>query len=485
MKQIRVRFAPSPTGHLHIGGARTALFNYLFARKYNGKFILRIEDTDLVRSSVESERVIVNDLRWLGIYWDEGVDAGGQYGPYRSTERVNLYDKYVKKLIDEGKAYYCYCTEQELDAQRKQLEDKGQMPRYLGDCRNLSDEQRKRFEAEGRKPAIRFKVPNDQVITVKDMVRGDVHFESNGIGDFIIVKSDGIPVYNFAVVIDDHLMEISHIIRGEEHLSNTPRQILIYDALGFDKPEFAHVSLILGKDRSKMSKRHGSTWVEQYRDAGYLPEAVINYLALLGWSSKTEQEIFSMTELEELFSIDAVSKNPAVFDIDKLNWINSQYIKNTPVEKLVSLSMPHLETAGFIDKDTNQNDAETLKKIIEAVRDELSYMGEIPSKTGIFFNDDIVFENDEARAVMKGEQVPMLLEAFAKKVESAHAIDELFAADIFRMLKNETGLKGKDLFMPIRVALTGQTHGPEMVEIIPILGRERIFRRLSNIKLNT
>lgn len=485
MKQIRVRFAPSPTGHLHIGGARTALFNYLFARKYNGKFILRIEDTDLVRSSVESERVIVNDLRWLGIYWDEGVDAGGQYGPYRSTERVDLYDKYVKKLIDEGKAYYCYCTEQELDAQRKQLEDKGQMPRYLGDCRNLSDEQRKRFEAEGRKPAIRFKVPNDQVITVKDMVRGDVHFESNGIGDFIIVKSDGIPVYNFAVVIDDHLMEISHIIRGEEHLSNTPRQILIYDALGFDKPEFAHVSLILGKDRSKMSKRHGSTWVEQYRDAGYLPEAVINYLALLGWSSKTEQEIFSMAELEELFSIDAVSKNPAVFDIDKLNWINSQYIKNTPVEKLVSLSMPHLETAGFIDKDTNQNDAETLKKIIEAVRDELSYMGEIPSKTGIFFNDDIVFENDEARAVMKGEQVPMLLEAFAKKVESAHAIDELFAADIFRMLKNETGLKGKDLFMPIRVALTGQTHGPEMVEIIPILGRERIFRRLSNIKLNT
>lgn len=478
MNPVRVRFAPSPTGHLHIGGARTALFNYLFAKRHGGTFILRIEDTDLARSSYESERVIIDDLHWLGITWDEGVDAGGPHGPYRSTERTHIYKPYIDKLLREGKAYHCYCTPEELEEQRKQLEARGEMPRYMGNCRNLTDERKKALEAEGRKPAIRFRVPENRRIVVNDLVRGEVEFDSSGIGDFIIVKSDGIPVYNFAVVVDDHLMEITHVIRGEEHLSNTPNQILIYDALGFEKPEFAHVSLILGKDRKKMSKRHGSTWVEQYRDAGYLPEAVVNYLVLLGWSSKTEQEIFSMAELETLFSLEAVSKNPAVFDIDKLNWLNAQYIKNTPTEKIAELAVPYLKKAGFIGDDMDGSRSEWLKAVVKTVQDELSYVGEIADKVTVFLDDKVEPENEEAAAVLKEPHVPGLLEIFTRKVGEAEKIDEDFARSVFKEIQSESGIKGKSLFMPIRVALTGKTHGPEMVEIIPILGREGIMKRL-------
>lgn len=477
MKPVRVRFAPSPTGHLHIGGARTALFNYLFAKRHGGTFVLRIEDTDLTRSSYESERVIIDDLHWLGITWDEGVDVGGPHGPYRSAERMHIYKPYVDKLLREGKAYYCYCTPEELDKQRKALEAKGEMPRYLGNCRELSEQQQKAFEAEGRKPTIRFRVPENCHIVVNDLVRGKVEFDSNGIGDFIIVKSDGMPVYNFAVVIDDYLMEITHVIRGEEHLSNTPNQILIYDAMGFTKPEFAHVSLILGKDRKKMSKRHGSTWVEQYRDAGYLPEAVVNYLALLGWSSKTEQEIFSMSELESLFSIEAVSKNPAVFDIDKLNWVNSQYIKITPIEKVTELAMPHLKKAGLIGENIDDGKFEWLKAVVKTVHDELSYIEEVADKVKVLFDDDVVPE-EEALAVLKEPHVSGLLEVFERKVIESEKIDEDFARSVFKEIQNETGIKGKSLFMPIRVALTGKTHGPEMVEILPILGKDGILMRL-------
>ena len=325
--EIRVRFAPSPTGPFHIGGARSALFNWLFARKMGGKLVLRIEDTDLERSSRESEENIKAALKWLGLNWDEGIDVGGEYGPYRQTERLELYKKYTDQLLAEGKAYYCYCTDEELEAERQALSAKGQMPRYMGKCRNLTSEQIEQYEAEGRKPTVRFRVPADQQILVRDMVRGDVVFDSNGIGDFVIVKSDGIPTYNYAVVIDDALMKISHVIRAEEHLSNTPRQCLIYDALGFTQPTFGHISLILGKDRTKMSKRHGATSVDQYRQLGYLPEGIDNFLALLGWAPNSEQEIFSMEELIQAFSMEHVAKNPAVFEIDKLNWITQLYMR--------------------------------------------------------------------------------------------------------------------------------------------------------------
>lgn len=477
MGNIKVRFAPSPTGHLHIGGARTALFNYLFAKKMGGKFLLRIEDTDLARSSFESEQVIINDLKWLGIEWDEGIGVGGEHGPYRSTERIDIYKPYIDKLVNEGKAYYCYCTSEELEAERQELLAKGETPRYMGKCRCLTEEQRKTFETGGRKPSIRFKVPEDKIVQVDDQVRGLVEFESNGIGDFIIVKSDGIPVYNFAVVIDDHLMEISHVIRAEEHLSNTPRQILVYEALGFETPKFAHVSLILGSDRTKMSKRHGSTWVEQYRDAGYLPEAIVNFLALLGWSPGEEREIFSLEELIERFSLERVSKNPAVFDIDKLNWMNGQYIKNTSTERITGLAIPHLIEKGYLKEDVNLN-KDWINKVVKTVQDELSFVGEITEKIDIFFDDNVTPKDPEAEDVMKLDHVPDLLKVFRQKVESAVQIDEDFTRGVFKEIQKETGIKGKNLFMPIRVALTGQTHGPELVEIIPILGKEKLIKRL-------
>ena len=476
MENTKVRFAPSPTGHLHIGGARTALFNYLFAKKMGGVFLLRIEDTDLARSTLESEQVIVNDLKWLGINWDEGIEIGGDKGPYRSTERVDIYKTYIDKLIAESKAYYCYCTQEELEAERQELLEKDEMPRYMGKCSCLTQEQKTELEAQGRKPSIRFKVPENYTIKVNDQVRGLVEFDSNGMGDFIIIKSDGIPVYNFAVTIDDHLMDITHVVRAEEHLSNTPRQILIYEALGFNIPKFAHVSLILGSDRTKMSKRHGSTWVEQYREAGYFPEAIVNFLALLGWSPGDEREIFSLEELVSEFSLERVSKNPAVFDIDKLNWMNGQYIKNSPTRRITELAIPHLKQKGYWSPEM---DMEWLDKVVKTVQDELSFVGEIANKVGIFFEDDVKPKDLEAQEMMNMEHVSQLLKVFAKKIEEAEKVDEEFAKGVFKEIQKETGIKGKNLFMPIRIALTGQMHGPELYEIIPILDKDKILKRLS------
>ncbi|MDQ2086431.1 glutamate--tRNA ligase [Herbivorax sp. ANBcel31] len=480
---IKVRFAPSPTGHLHIGGARTALFNYLFAKRNNGKFLVRIEDTDLARSSTESEQVIINDLKWLGINWDEGIDSGGENGPYRSTERREIYKKYIDRLLEEDKAYYCYCTQEELEEERKLLEQKNSdMLGYSGKCRNLTEDDIKRYEKEGRKPTIRLKVPKDEIIKIDDKVRGHVEFDSNGVGDFIIVKSDGIPVYNFAVTIDDYLMGITHVIRAEEHLSNTPRQILIYDALGLEKPQFAHVSLILGHDRTKMSKRHGATWVEQYRDLGYLPEAIVNFLALMGWSPETEEEFFTIDELISQFSLDRVSKNPAVFDNEKLNWMNSQYIKEASLERITDMAVPHLKKAELIDEDIDQKTYEWIKKMVKSVKHSLEYVGQIGEKVSVFFDDEISPEDEKTLEILKGEQVPQLMDALILKVNEAEVIDEEFGNNIFKVIKKETGIKGKNLFMPIRVMLTGQMHGPELFDIIPVLGREKIVKRVNWIR---
>lgn len=481
--EVRTRFAPSPTGHLHIGGARTALFNYLFAKRYGGKFILRIEDTDLERSSIESEKVIIESLRWLGIEWDEGVEVGGPYGPYRSTERVDIYKKYVDVLFEKGYAYYCYCTEEELEAQRQELLSKGQMPRYLGKCRNLTEDQKRRFEQEGRKPTVRFKVPEGVKIVVHDLVRGDVEFMSDDIGDFVIVKSDGIPTYNFAVVIDDHLMKISHVIRGEEHLSNTPRQILIYNALGFELPQFAHVSLILGKDRTKMSKRHGSTWVEQYKEQGYLKEGLINFLALLGWSPPEDKEIFDMEYLIENFSLERVSKNPAIFDIDKLNYINSQHIKLKSLDELTQMCIPYFIEAGYINEDEAKSKFEWLKKIVKSVYEGLDYLSQIKDRVDIFFNNEIKIEEDGAKEVLKWEHVKNLINVFEKKLTQLSELTPEAIKNLFKEIQKETGYKGKNLFMPIRVVLTGKTHGPELVEIIEIVGKENILKRLEFFKM--
>ena len=477
----KVRFAPSPTGHLHIGGARTALFNYLEAKNKGGTFLLRIEDTDLERSTKDSEDIIIEDLEWLGIHWDEGVGVGGDYGPYRCMERTDIYKKHIDILLEEGKVYKCYCTAEETEAEREAQRANGEMPRYGGKCRSLTPEQIAAYEGEGRVPTIRFRVPENQDIIVHDKVRGEVVFESNGIGDFIIVKADGVPVYNFAVSIDDHLMEITTVIRGEEHLSNTPRQILIYQALGWEPPKFAHASLILGEDRSKMSKRHGSTHVDQYRSKGYLPEAIINFLALLGWSPEGEEEIFSLKELEGLFTLDRVSKNPAVFDVKKLNWINGQYIRSSDLDYITKLCIPYLKEAGLVtDTDINER-YDWIKMLISATRNNIDYLSQITDHLGIFCNDTIEFEDDAAREIVEAEGVLEVLKAFKQKVIEADTIDLEFAKTVFKAVQKETGAKGKGLFMPIRVALTGQSHGPEMPDIIQILGKDGMVNRLDQL----
>jgi len=478
-QELRVRFAPSPTGPFHIGGARSALFNWLLAKKNHGKLVMRIEDTDLARSTKESEENIIEALEWLGITWDEGVDVGGAYGPYRQTERLNTYEKYTQQLLDHGQAYYCYCSEEELETERQAQQSKGETPKYGGGCRQLTDEQKAQFIAEGRKPTVRFRVQENKHIVFKDMVRDTVSFDSSGVGDFVIVKSDGIPVYNYAVVIDDALMQITHVIRGEEHLSNTPRQVVLYEALGFETPLFGHISLILAKDRSKMSKRHGATSVEHYRKAGYLPEAIINYLALLGWSPGTEQEFFSLDELIEQFSMDRVAKNPAVFDLDKLNFIGAHYIKKATPEVVTELALPHIQAAGYIGEEVSPETKTWLIDVVSILQDYISYGAEIVNHIDIFFTDDIQFENDEATVVMNDPDVVTVMNLFRDKLQALEVVDAVGVKAILKAITKELKLGGKKVFMPIRIALTGKMHGPDLDKVVAVIGKERILTRLA------
>lgn len=470
MSELRVRFAPSPTGPLHIGGARSALFNYLLAKKAQGDFIVRMEDTDQDRSTPESEENIKDSLKWLGITWNEGVDIGGPHGPYRQMERLNTYAGAADSLLAAGHAYYCYCSEEELEAERLAQTQKSQTPHYAGGCYALTQAERAAKEKAGIKPVIRFRVPDNQDLVLNDAVRGKVVFNSNEIGgDYIIVKSDGIPTYNFAVVVDDHLMEISHVVRGEEHLSNTPKQLLVYQALGWPEPEFAHVSLILGEDRSKMSKRHGSVSVVNYQNQGYLPEAIVNFLALLGWSPDKEEELFSLAELEKEFSLERVSKSPAVFDLNKLRWINSQYLRKLTLPQLAEGMAPYLESQWSGERlallaDTLGNHLETFSQ----VKDYLPLIEgvELPELTG------------EAREIMAEDQVPGLIKLFAEKIK---ALEDFTPENIKSAIKacgKELALKGAGLFMPLRIAITGSQHGPDIHKLAALMGKETLLARL-------
>ncbi|MDP4159484.1 MAG: glutamate--tRNA ligase [Bacillota bacterium] len=477
--EIRVRFAPSPTGPLHIGGARSALFNYLWARKNKGTFIVRSEDTDLERSSRESEHNILESLRWLNIQWGEGIEVGGEHGPYRQTDRLDLYREYTKKLIESGHAYLCYCSEEELEQERKDLTAKGETPRYMGKCRHLTQEQRAGFEAEGRKPVVRFRVPEGQAIHINDQVRGDVVFESDGIGDYVIVKSDGIPTYNFAVVIDDTTMNVTQVIRGEEHLSNTPRQVLIYQALGLSVPEFAHISLIMNTEGRKMSKRDGDTAVIDYRKKGYLPEAIVNFIALLGWSPSGEKEFYTLDELAEEFSLERVSKSPAVFDFQKLNYINSHYIKQTEPERLAQLAIPYVQQVGvFSAEEPSAEQQQWLIGVMKAIADKISYLAEVKDFVHYFHGDTPLEPQGEALEVLKGEQITSVFELFRGKVQEVEELSEATVKTLLKQITKELKLGGKLVYMPIRVALTGQMHGPELYDIIPLLGRENVLKRL-------
>jgi nondiscriminating glutamyl-tRNA synthetase len=480
--EVRVRYAPSPTGHLHIGNARTALFNYLFAKNQGGKFIVRIEDTDKKRNIAGGEESQLKYLKWLGIDWDESVDVGGEYGPYRQSERNEIYKKYYEQLLEKGLAYKCYCTEEELEKEREEQIARGETPQYSGKHADITVEEQKNLEDQGLKPSIRFRVPANREFRFKDMVKGDISFESEGMGDFVIVKKDGTPTYNFAVAVDDHLMKISHVLRGEDHISNTPKQIMIYEAFGWDIPVFGHMTLIVNENRKKLSKRDESIiqFIEQYEELGYLSDALFNFIALLGWSPGGEEEVYNKEQLIEIFDPARLSKSPAVFDTQKLAWMNNQYIKQLELDVLVTLSLPHLIKAGKVSDNMSEEETERIHGLIALYQEQMSYGAEIVSLTELFFKEDITY-NEEAKVVLEGEQVPEVLSAFINELK----IVEDFSADnvkaSIKAVQKATGQKGKNLFMPIRVAITGQMHGPDLPKSIAVLGKSTVISRLENI----
>lgn len=465
MSAPRVRFAPSPTGHLHVGNARTALFNWLLARGQGGSFILRIEDTDAERSTAESERAILDDLRWLGLDWDEGPDVGGPHVPYRQSERLALYESYARDLVDRGLAYYCFCTPAELEAERTAALAAGAPPKYSGRCRALAPSVAARRVQAGEPAAIRFAVPANRDVTFTDLVRGTVTFNTEVIGDPVIVRSEGRPAYNFSVVVDDALMEITDVIRGEDHISNTPRQILIYEALGATPPRFAHLSLVLGPDHAPLSKRHGATSVAEFRDRGFLPEALVNYLALLGWSPGEGQEILPVDEMARRFDVTTVSHSAAVFDVPKLSWMSRQYMRTTPGPRLSRDCAPYLIRAGFLTRETTAGLAyvETLLTMAVGSVDRLD---EIPERVAFVFGWDA---SGASSLVAKEPRGMDVVTALADELTVAGSLDrERFRAAAARV-KDRTGLKGRALFHPIRVALTGADSGPELDLALPAI----------------
>jgi nondiscriminating glutamyl-tRNA synthetase len=468
---MRVRFAPSPTGQLHVGNARTALFNWLLAHGKDGTFILRIEDTDADRSTRESEISILDDLRWLGLDWDEGPDVEGPHGPYRQSERLHLYASYANELLAGGHAYYCFCSPQKLDSDRRDMLDAGLPPRYAGTCRELSPDEVRRRMDNGERPVIRFKVPSGVDVTFNDLVRGDVTFSSEVIGDWVLVRSDGRPAYNFAVVVDDALMEITHVIRGEDHISNTPRQLLLYEALGFQPTQFAHLSLVMGPDHTPLSKRHGATSVAEFRARGYLPEALVNYLALIGWSPGSDEELLPLEELARRFALEDVGHSAGVFDPEKLAWMNRHYMKAAAPGRLTAEVSPYFLRAGFIEQRTDAA-MEYVSSLLPLTVASVDRLEEIPDRVRFIF----VFDAD--RAVARADVATVLEEPGARDVIIALASEitgPLLDRDAFRAaaarVKDRTGLKGKSLFRPIRAALTGETGGPELDLAVPAIDR--------------
>lgn len=477
--QIRVRYAPSPTGLLHIGNARTALFNYLYARHHGGEFIIRIEDTDRKRHVEDGERSQLENLRWLGMDWDESPET---HANYRQSERLELYQKYIQQLLDEGKAYKSYVTEEELQQERERQEAAGETPRYVNEFLGMTAEEKAVYiaerEAAGIVPTVRIAVKEDAIYQWTDMVKGDISFEGGNIGgDWVIQKKDGYPTYNFAVVVDDHDMQISHVIRGDDHIANTPKQLMIYEALGWQAPEFGHMTLIINAETGKkLSKRDTDTlqFIEDYRQKGYMAEAVFNFIALLGWNPGGEDEIFSREELIQLFDEHRLSKSPAAFDQKKLDWVSNDYFKRASFDEVFALCKPYLEKAGRL--------TDKAEKLVELYKPQLTSADEIVPLTDLFFSDFPELTAAE-KDVMAGETVPTVLEAFKAKLE-AMSDDDFQPDNIFPQIKavqKETGIKGKNLFMPIRIAVSGEMHGPELPNTIYLLGREKSIEHLNNM----
>ncbi|MGB8772308.1 MAG: glutamate--tRNA ligase [Candidatus Korobacteraceae bacterium] len=470
--KIRVRFAPSPTGQLHVGNARTALFNWLFARRAGGVMVLRIEDTDLARSEARFEDQLLDDLKWLGIDWDEGPDVGGPYAPYRQSNRLDLYREHAERLVKEDKAYLCFCSQEELERDRERALQHQQPPVYSGKCRAIDPEESRRRRANGEAVAIRLRIP-EHPIRFHDIVHGPVEFSSEVVSDPIILRSTGVPVYNYVVVVDDALMDITHVIRGDDHLSNTPKQVALYEALGWPVPEFAHLSTILGSDRERLSKRHGATSIANFREMGVLPEALVNYLALLGWApTGGTREIFSPEELIREFSLKRVTPSPAVFDMEKLYWLNRHYIKQSPPERIERLAEPFFVRAELLPEGPDERTRGWFSKVVELLAPSVDKLEQLPERAALIFRYDAAAamnspDNAEVLAAPKTNDV---LAAFVQQVEAdpSPMTPERFKA-IMNEVKAKTGAKGKDLFHPVRVALTGSHSGPEFDKLIPIL----------------
>jgi nondiscriminating glutamyl-tRNA synthetase len=469
-----VRFAPSPTGHLHVGNARTALFNWLFARQNGGRMILRIEDTDLDRSEARYEDQLIADLKWLGLDWDEGPDQGGAYGPYRQSDRLDIYREHAERLLRERKAYLCFCTEEELQRDREKAAAEHRQPIYSGKCRNLDPSEAEKRRTGGEACAIRLRIP-EHPIRFHDIVHGPVEFSNEVVSDPIILRSSGMPVYNYVVVIDDALMKITHVIRGDDHLSNTPKQVALYEALGWPVPEFAHLSTILGADRERLSKRHGATSIANFRDMGVLPEALVNYLALLGWApSGGTREIFSEDELIKEFSLERVTPSPAVFDMEKLYWLNRHYIKESSLERIAALARPYY--APLVGGQPAAEVQTWLDKITLMLAPSVDRLEQLPQRADLIFHYDAkaALVSPENAEVMASQHTGAVLARFVIKVlEDECAREKRLTPEQFKKIvgevKAETGAKGKELFHPIRIAVTGFHSGPEFDKLIPIL----------------
>jgi glutamyl-tRNA synthetase len=483
VKKIRVRFAPSPTGPLHVGGSRTALFNYLFTKKSGGSFVLRIEDTDKERSEQKWTEEIIEQLKWLGIEWDEGPNLGGKYGPYKQTQRLDIYKKYLQKLLDEGKAYYCFCAPEELEAKRQEQMSRGVAPKYDGTCAHLSKDAVDKNLEEKKLSVIRFRTQSKKV-KFNDLIRGSVEFDAGLLGDLVIAKNIETPLYHFAVVVDDYEMQISHVIRGEEHLPNTPRQILLQEALGFDQPIYAHLPLMLNADRSKLSKRQGDVAVADYHNQGYLPEAIVNFMVLLGWNPGTEKEIFSLSQLIKEFSIEKVQKGGAVFNIQRLDFINGYYIREKASKKLAEMCKPYLKKAGLLVEGQILETA--LVKIIEVSKPRMKKLADIVELADFFFADKLSYDAELLRwQKMTNDDVKeglLLCDTILSKVNSWNIknIEEalLNGAGEFNKQKGYPEQNRGFFLWPIRVALSGKKASPSPFEIADILGKEKTLKRI-------
>ncbi|MDR0880426.1 MAG: glutamate--tRNA ligase [Clostridioides sp.] len=489
---VRVRFAPSPTGFVHIGSLRTALYNYLFAKNMGGKYILRVEDTDRTRLVDGAIENMLTAMKWAGIEHDEGVTLNengeivqkGEYGPYVQSERLDIYQKYIQQLLDSGKAYYCFCTKERLDEVREAQKEAGLTPRYDGHCRDLSKEEVEEKLKAGVPYVIRLKLPENHVIKFTDLVRGETEFNTNDLDDQVLIKTDGFPTYHFAVVVDDYLMKITHVIRGEEWVSSTPKHVYLYEAFGWEAPVFVHLPNILNQEKKKLSKRQGDVAVEDFKKKGYLPEGLVNYVALVGWSPEENQELFTMKELEEAFSLERVSKSGGVFDTEKLNWIDAHYIKDADDEMLTQLAIPFLIDGGFITESDVETRHDFIKGMVSALKEKLSYVQEITDHVGMFFGDTVEVETEEGREFLELEHIPTLLDALIEKIGELDRVDAESGQVVLKSIQKEYKIKGKNLYMGSRIMITGQMHGPDLPKVMEVLGKETCLKRLDYVKNN-